>query len=128
MMPRAIVVLVLLAHSSPGFAQDDLIRLPAVEVRAPHALVPARYGDTPLPTYPAAAREQRLEGTVLLDVRVRADGRVDEVRVKQTSGAAALDEAARDTVRRWTFVPARRGPRAVESWVEVPVKFSLATP
>jgi len=28
--------------------------------------------------------------------------------------------------RKWTFVPARRGSRAVESVVEVPVKFALS--
>lgn len=111
--------------AAPGAAQDEPIRLPAVEVRAPYPLVPAQYRDTPLPPYPATAREQRLEGTVLLDVQVRADGRVGEVRLKRTSGTLVLDAAALETVKRWTFVPARSGPRTVESWVEVPVKFSL---
>jgi protein TonB len=128
MIRRALAVLPLVVLPLPGAADDEPFRLPPVEVRAPHALVPARYRETPPPTYPAAAREQRLEGTVLLDVHVRPDGRVGQVRVKQTSGSPLLDTAARDSVRQWTFVPARRGARAVESWVEVPVIFSLATP
>jgi protein TonB len=105
---------------------DEVIQLPPVEVRSAHPLVPASYRDTPLPPYPAAAREQGLEGVVLLDVRVRADGRVGDVRVKTSSGAGELDESAVTAVKRWTFVPARRGPRTVERVVEVPVHFALS--
>ena len=126
MMNRAALVACFSVLASPCAAEDEPIRLPAVEVRAPYPLVPPQYRDTPLPAYPAVARDQRLEGTVVLEVRVGADGQVSEVRIRQTSGSALLDDSARDTVRRWTFVPARRGPRAVESWVEVPVRFSLA--
>jgi protein TonB len=50
---------------------------------------------------------------------------VGEVKLRRTSGSALLDETAQATIRTWTFVPARRGPRLVESWVEIPVKFSL---
>jgi periplasmic protein TonB len=126
MLRRVAAALCLPALATPcAAAQDEPIRLPAVDVRAPYPLVPPQYRDTPRPAYPSAAREQRLEGTVLLDVQVRADGRVGDVQLKQTSGAPLLDEAALETVRLWTFVPARRGSRTVESWVEVPVRFSL---
>jgi protein TonB len=125
-MGRGIVlVLTLTALAWPVHAEEEPVRLAPVEVRALYPLTPAQYRDTPLPSYPAAAREQRLEGTVLLEVLVRADGRVGEARVKQSSGAPVLDEAALEAVRRWTFVPAQRGPVAVDSWVEVPVRFSL---
>lgn len=106
-------------------AETEPIQLPPVEVNAPYPLVPAKYRETPLPQYPTAAREQGIEGVVLLEVRVRADGRVEEFRLKASSGSAMLDDAALKTVKGWTFVPARRGPRSVESWVEVPVKFAL---
>lgn len=125
MTRRAVLVLCLHALVAPSAAQDEPVQLPPVEVRAPHPLMPPRYRDTPLPSYPAAAREQRLEGTVLLEVQVREDGRAGEVQVKRTSGFPLLDTAALEAVRRWTFVPGRRGPRAVESRVEVPVRFSL---
>ncbi|OLC12124.1 MAG: hypothetical protein AUH29_17185 [Candidatus Rokubacteria bacterium 13_1_40CM_69_27] len=126
MIRRALAVLCLTALVAPCAAQDEVIRLPPIEVRAPYPLVPAQYRDTPLPPYPSAAREQRVEGLVLLDVDVRADGSVGDVRLKRTSGSPELDDAALQTVKRWTFLPAKRGPRAVESWVEVPVKFSLS--
>jgi protein TonB len=47
------------------------------------------------------------------------------VKVKRTTGLAILDEAAEQTIKTWTFEPGRRGPDPVESWVEVPVRFSL---
>lgn len=114
-----------LALITPAAAQDEPIRLPAVEVRAPHPLVPAQYRSTPLP-YPPTAREQGLQGKVVLDVEVQADGRVGDVRLKESSGAPILDDAALAAVKAWTFVPARRGPSAVVSRVEVPVLFSLS--
>jgi protein TonB len=127
MLRRVAVVLCLPALATPcAAAEDEPIRLPAVEVRAPYPLVPPRYRETPLP-YPSGAREQHLQGTVLLAVEVRSDGRVGEVRLTQTSGARVLDQAALEAVRRWTFVPARRGPQAVDAWVEVPVVFSRET-
>jgi protein TonB len=36
-----------------------------------------------------------------------------------------LDEAALVTVKKWRFVPARRGGEAVSAWVVVPIAFSL---
>jgi len=49
-----------------------------------------------------------------------------DVSVAASSGSRVLDNAAFSAVKKWTFVPARRGPRAVESVVEVPVKFALS--
>jgi len=94
-------------------------------MRAARPESPAAYGQTPLPTYPAAAREQGLEGLVVLNVEVLKSGRVGEVHVAVSSGARALDQAALEAVKRWTFAPARQGGRPVDSLVEVPVKFTL---
>jgi protein TonB len=66
------------------------------------------------------------EGTVVLNVRVDAEGRVAAVQVKTSSGFAVLDTAAAGAVQRWEFAPARSGERAVSSDVEVPVRFKLA--
>jgi protein TonB len=77
------------------------------------------------PSYPANARRLGIQGTTLLSVFVAADGRVDEVVVKQSAGHADLDQAAADAVRRWRFEPARRGSEAVAMWVLLPVEFRL---
>ena len=89
--------------------------------------MPAAYRETPLPSYPTAAREQGLEGVVVLGVLVGVNGRAVEISVRTSSGARVLDDAAVDAVRRWRFAPAKEGRRAVESWVEVPLKFALQT-
>jgi protein TonB len=47
------------------------------------------------------------------------------VTIATSSGVTRLDHAAVATVRRWRFVPAREGDRAVDAWVLVPVVFAL---
>ncbi len=62
-----------------------------------------------------------------LHVLVAADGTVERVELAQSSGFDSLDRSAFETVRtRWRFVPARRDGAAVESWVLVPIRFTLA--
>lgn len=46
------------------------------------------------PSYPQAAIRERLEGEVVLSVRVSADGTVQEATVLNASGHRVLDEAA----------------------------------
>jgi protein TonB len=79
----------------------------------------------PEPIYPPAARRRRQEGLVLLAVKVNSHGRAARVAVKQSSGFPLLDDAAMHTVGDWDFQPARIGTLAVESEIEVPVRFKL---
>ena len=83
------------------------------------------YGTNPLPKYPSLAREKGYEGTVYLRVQVRPDGRVGKFAIDRSSGHEILDRAAVDSVKEWTFLPARKGGKPVESWVLLPVKFML---
>lgn len=76
------------------------------------------------PRYTEAARRQAIEGEVLVEVVVRRDGRVGEVRVLQRLGAG-LDERAVEAVRQWRFEPARRLGTPVDVLVEVAVEFRL---
>jgi protein TonB len=85
----------------------------------------AAYLHNPKPEYPSMARQRFLEGKVILRVQVLADGRSGHVSVERSSGHETLDEVALATVRQWRFVPAKRGDRAVESWVNVPIVFKL---
>jgi protein TonB len=61
----------------------------------------------------------------LLRVQVSAEGKPLVVEVRQTSGIARLDNAAREAALKWRFVPARQGDQTMASWVEVPIQFSL---
>ncbi|MCT5689435.1 energy transducer TonB, partial [Pseudomonas aeruginosa] len=65
------------------------------------------------------------EGTVLLRVHVLASGSPSEIQVQKSSGREALDQAAVKAVKRWSFVPAKRGDKAEDGWVSVPIDFKL---
>jgi periplasmic protein TonB len=91
------------------------------------ALAQPHYGMNPKPVYPLLARRMGAQGVVLLRVRVQQDGSVAAVELVRSSGSALLDEAATRTVRdSWRFIPARLDGVAIESWVEIPIKFVLA--
>ncbi|GGY68514.1 hypothetical protein GCM10011613_10920 [Cellvibrio zantedeschiae] len=87
----------------------------------------AAYLNNPPPVYPEVAQEKGWEGTVVLSVLVQPDGKAKTVEVKTSSGRKILDQAASQTVQRWTFVPARKGETAIEGWVEVPIDFRLGS-
>ena len=76
------------------------------------------------PTYTDEARRRGIEGDVILDIVVRADGTVGSVRVTRSLGAG-LDQRAIDAVRQWRFNPARRHGTPVDVAVEVAVEFKL---
>ncbi|MGH9349190.1 MAG: TonB family protein [Vicinamibacterales bacterium] len=75
-------------------------------------------------TYTDEARRRGLSGDVLLEIIVRADGSVGDVRMLQRLGAG-LDERAVQAVRQWRFDPARRKGVPVDVLVEVAVEFTL---
>ena len=89
-------------------------------------LIQARYSETPKPVYPESARSEGREGRVLLRVLVDDQGRTKRVEVNESSGSEALDRAAAEAIKRWRFIPARYGDKTVESWIRVPIDFSLA--
>jgi protein TonB len=87
----------------------------------------AAYLSNPKPAYPSASRRMEEEGKVTLRVHITADGQADQVLLHQGSGFERLDQAAMEAVRRWRFVPARRGRENVPGWVMVPIQFSLGS-
>ena len=85
----------------------------------------ADYLDNPPPSYPVVSRRAGEQGRVVLRVLVNPGGRADDVEIRNSSGHARLDEAAREAVRRWRFVPAKRGNEPVPAWVLIPISFRL---
>ena len=77
----------------------------------------------PKPPYPEIARDNTVTGRVVLQVLVRVDGSVGQVRV--VSGTRLLADSAQETLYRWRFQPARANGRPVAVWVEIPVVFTL---
>lgn len=116
---------------NPNIVEKFVPPEPVAEAAKPaetttEASATAAYLHNPPPVYPESAQEKGWEGTVILSVLVQPDGKAKTVEVKESSGKKILDQAATQTVERWTFVPARRGETAVEGWVEVPIDFRLS--
>jgi protein TonB len=85
----------------------------------------AAYLQNPPPVYPLASRRLGENGRVLLRVEVDAQGAAQEIQIAESCGFPRLDEAARDAVRKWRFIPARRGGEAIAAKVLVPIVFQL---
>jgi protein TonB len=85
----------------------------------------ADYLENPPPIYPVLSRRLGEQGRVVLRVLVDPAGRAQEIQVRGSSGHARLDDAALQAVRRWKFLPARRGAEAVAAWVLIPISFRL---
>ncbi|MBU2499418.1 MAG: energy transducer TonB [Proteobacteria bacterium] len=83
------------------------------------------YQKNPPPVYPRLARRRGYEGTVVLEVLVNRLGKVDELRLFQSSGYGVLDRAAVTAVKSWLFEPGMRGDEKVDMWVKIPVRFRL---
>jgi len=100
-----------------------------VAAPAPVSLTPARYDaaylHNPRPNYPSLSRRLAEEGKVLLKVKVSANGQALAVDVDKSSNFERLDEAAKQAVARWRFVPAKRGDENIEASVIVPLVFRL---
>ena len=76
-------------------------------------------------TYPLAARRMGVQGRVVLNVEVLAEGMVGQINIQQSSGHAVLDQAALESVKRWRFIAAQRGGVSYTRWFAVPIQFSL---
>ncbi|MCD4498602.1 energy transducer TonB [Chromobacterium vaccinii] len=83
------------------------------------------YLNNPAPAYPTVSREEGEEGTVRLRVHVSAQGLAQDVSVQSSSGFPRLDRAALAAVKRWRFIPAKRGGETIAYPFIVPIEFSL---
>lgn len=79
----------------------------------------------PEPKYTEDARRAKLQGKILLQVLVGADGRPVRIQLLQGLGMG-LDESALEVVRGWCFSPARdASKRPVRAWVTIETHFRL---
>jgi TonB family protein len=75
------------------------------------------------PDYPEQARQQQIEGPVVLDVRASRDGSIQEV--KLVSGQHPLAAAAIAAVKQWRFRPRKVNGQPVEMETRVTLNFRL---
>jgi TonB family protein len=92
-------------------------------------VIPPRFDvahlDNPVPAYPALSQRLGEQGQVVLRVYVTPEGMAGQVQIHNSSGYPRLDRAAKETVERWKFMPARQGDESVGAWVLIPIPYIL---
>ncbi|MBP0119026.1 MAG: TonB family protein [Candidatus Nitrotoga sp.] len=84
------------------------------------------YGPTnKAPAYSHMARRMGLQGKVVLNVEVLANGSCGQINIAQSSGHTELDNNALSAVKTWHFIPATQAGKAINKWHQVPIIFSL---
>lgn len=92
------------------------------------------YEDAPVilrrvpPVYPDFARRSRIQGTVVLDIEILADGSIGAIEVFRSlmPGPGGFDEAAIAAVKQWQFQPAKSGGKPVACWIKQSITFELS--
>ena len=75
------------------------------------------------PVYPPIAQSARVQGVVIIEATIGADGRVKEAKVLR--GQPLLDQAALDAVKQWQFTPTLLNGVPVPVIMTVTVNFTL---
>ncbi|MFZ0277970.1 MAG: energy transducer TonB [Candidatus Sulfotelmatobacter sp.] len=75
------------------------------------------------PDYPQEARQQGIQGTVVLSVRIGQNGSVQSA--TPVSGPPLLAQAATDAVKRWRFKPHLVGGHRAEMQTKITLDFRL---
>lgn len=75
------------------------------------------------PQYPQEAFVKKIEGTVVVEILIDANGRVYPRRI--LTSIPALDAAAVETVKQWVFSPAIKRGRPVATVAHAPVGFRI---
>jgi len=79
--------------------------------------------DIPQPSYPLLAQHMNVQGSVILQAIIGADGIIQDLHV--LSGPGILASAAQDAVREWRFKPIVENGHAVETKAKITVNFTI---
>jgi TonB family protein len=107
---------------SPPQAGSPGVSATAVN-RISEALAKANLASSVPPAYPPLARAAGVQGSVVLQVEISIEGRVQNVSV--VSGHALLNEAAIQAVRQWTYKPFVLNGQTIPLTTTVTVPFTL---
>src|SRR5436190_7906838 len=79
----------------------------------------------PFPAYPPELLARRIQATVVLRLKIAADGSVADAAVHRSSGYESMDRAALVGVKSWKFKPAMKNGKPVETIVRKPIAFEI---
>jgi protein TonB len=104
------------ASSGPGVGRSEPVRLGST-VAPPKKVKDVR------PVYPQLALAAQARGTVILDVTIGTDGKVQDAKVIHS--VPQLDVAALEAVRQWEYEPSRLNGALVAVIMTVVVNFAI---
>jgi TonB family protein len=114
------VCLAAILAASSVRAQDTTVYTPGDGVSLPQVVKQVQA------QYTSEAMRQMIEGEVLLDVVVKADGSVGDVTVKESLDAVyGLDQEAIKAMKQWQFKPGMKDGKAVAVRIAVMMRFTL---
>jgi TonB family protein len=85
-----------------------------------------RFAETVPPVYPINAIHRRSGGEVIVRCRIVASGRCVDLKARPGNVDPVLVAAAMEAIPKWRFQPEQVAGQAVEAWVDVPIRFSIA--
>lgn len=88
------------------------------------SVLPPRKIYSPAPPYTEEARQGRIQGVVILEAIIDAEGNVRDAKVLKGL-PMGLTESALDTAMQWTFEPATMEGEAVAVYFSLTIRFSL---
>lgn len=110
----AVTCLTLAPHASGQVAEPVRV---GGEVKPPRKIKDAN------PTYPAAAREAKKQGTVILEIVISAEGKVASIKVVRS--LPPLDQAAVEAVQQWRYAPTLISGKPTAVVMTVALNFAL---
>jgi periplasmic protein TonB len=119
--PGSTITKVEIPSSSPAFASDQPVAAAERERILPAASPEIR--QTIQTVYPTLGNNSRVQGSVVLQALIDADGNVENLRV--LSGPAILAGAAQQAVREWHFKPVLQNGQPVETKARITVNFTI---
>jgi len=76
------------------------------------------------PRYPEIARDNKIEGQVLVAILVGTDGKVQDFKILKSSNAI-FNEDAIAAVKQWVFKPAIQNKKPIKFWYNAPIVFKI---
>jgi len=79
------------------------------------------------PEYPAMGHRIRMEGYVILEAILRADGSIDEIKVVRGLGKGrfGFEDAARKALAEWTYLPGKLHGKTVDVRMTLRIDFQM---
>lgn len=98
---------------------EDVVHTSDTVDTAPQAVT------TVSPEYPRRARDQGIEGRVVVSLLVNETGGIERMKIIESKPPGVFDDAAKQAMRGWRFSPGSYQGKPVKVWVNQPLSFRL---